>query len=189
MEKTLKQTETSCIKIVLFGPESTGKTTLANRLAEHYDTVFVPEYSREYAEQKLLNGEELTKEDVLPIALGQMRLENLLAKKANKVLICDTNILETLVYAKYLYNNYTPEVLKKYAKLNQYHLYLLTNIDVPFEEDPVRGDGADRKEAFNYFKSVLEERSLPFIILTGNEEKRVKEAIAAINEKIDEVYR
>lgn len=189
MEEAFKQAESDCVKIVLFGPESTGKTTLAALLAEYYNTVFVPEYSREYAEDKLKNGMELTKEDVIPIAKGQMQLENALARKANKILICDTNILETLVYSKYIYDNYCPEVLEKYAKINQYHLYLLTNIDVPFEKDPVRGNGSDRAAVFNVFKKTLEKNQLPYIVLTGDKEKRFKTAVKEINNIVNEVYK
>lgn len=189
MEEALKQIQSNCIKIVLFGPESTGKTTLATSLAAYYNTVFVPEYSREYAESKWKNGEVLTKEDVIPIAVGQMQLENTLARKANNVLICDTNILETLVYSKYLYDNYAPEVLKKYTKINQYHLYLLTNIDVPFEEDPVRGDGSDRAATFKIFKETLEKNQLPYVLLTGDKDRRFKTAVQEINKIVNEVYR
>ena len=68
MEKNLRQHPSNCLKVVLFGPESTGKSTLARQLAEHYNTVFVPEYSRIYAEEQLLRNKLLTENDVLPIS-------------------------------------------------------------------------------------------------------------------------
>ena len=99
MEEKLKQKNSSCIKIVLFGPECTGKTTLAKQLAENYNTLWVPEFSRDYAENKLARNEALTKKDVLPIAIGQMQLENSYSEKVTDLLFCDTNLLETKIYS------------------------------------------------------------------------------------------
>ncbi|NNK73794.1 MAG: ATP-binding protein, partial [Flavobacteriaceae bacterium] len=88
MEEKLKQQESNCLKVVIFGPESTGKTTLSEQLARHYNTVWVPEYARQYLQDKW-NNERKTCEpkDLLPIAVGQMELENKLAKKTDSVLI------------------------------------------------------------------------------------------------------
>ena len=96
MEKDLTQESNNLLKIVLFGPESTGKTTLSIQLAKHYNTVWVEEFARPYL-QEVWNNEQRTCElsDILPIARGQINLENKLAKQANKVLICDTVLLET----------------------------------------------------------------------------------------------
>ena len=101
MEEKLKQKPANVIKVVLFGPESTGKTTLAQELADHYKTEWVPEYAREYLQVKW-DKEQKTCEpqDLIPIAEGQIRLENYLTKKANKLLICDTDLLETKVYSE-----------------------------------------------------------------------------------------
>ena len=101
MEEKLKQKPANLIKVVLFGPESTGKTTLARELANHYQTTWVPEYAREYLQEKW-NKEQKTCEphDLIPIAEGQIRLENDLTEKANKLLICDTDLLETKVYSE-----------------------------------------------------------------------------------------
>ena len=100
MEKNLSQVKSDCIKVVLFGPESTGKTTLSRQLARHYNSVWVREFARQYLQNKW-NNERKTCEpsDLLPIAKGQINLENELALKANKVLICDTDLLETKVYS------------------------------------------------------------------------------------------
>ena len=94
MEKTLEQHPVNLIKIVLFGPESTGKTTMSELLAKHYDTVWVAEYAREYLQDKW-NNERKTCEDadLIPIARGQIALENELALKADRILICDTDLL------------------------------------------------------------------------------------------------
>ncbi len=104
MEEKLRQQPSNCIKVVLFGPESTGKTTLSIQLARHYNSVWVPEYAREYL-QDVWNNERRTCEpkDLLPIAIGQMKLENELAQKTDSVLICDTDLLETKVYSEAYY--------------------------------------------------------------------------------------
>ena len=116
MEKDLRQEDINLVKIVLFGPESTGKTTLSIQLAKHYNTVWVQEYARPYL-QKVWNQERRTCEakDILPIAFGQMALENRLAKRADKVLICDTDLLETKVYSEEYYGGYVDPLLEKGA--------------------------------------------------------------------------
>ena len=87
MEEKFKQEPSSIIKVVLFGPESTGKTTLSQDLAKHYNTVWVPEYAREYLQDKWdREGKTCEPKDLLPIAEGQIKLENSLAKKANEIL-------------------------------------------------------------------------------------------------------
>ena len=125
MEKELKQQHSDCIRVVLFGPESTGKTTLSKALARYYNSVWVPEYAREYLQDKW-NNERKTCEpsDLLPIALGQMHLENELCQKTNTVLICDTNLLETKVYSEAYYSGSCDPLLEKFAIKNEYDLYL-----------------------------------------------------------------
>ena len=93
MEEKLKQTDINIVKVVLFGPESTGKTTLSKQLARYYNTVWAPEYAREYLQEKW-NAERKICEpsDILPIARGQIKSENQLAGKADRVLICDTDL-------------------------------------------------------------------------------------------------
>lgn len=133
--KRLRQSPSDVLKIVLFGPESTGKTTLASQLARHYHTVWVREFARNYLQDKW-NNERKTCEaaDLMPIAIGQMALENDLAQKANKVLICDTDILETLVYSETYYGGFVEPDLERAAIKNKYDLYLLTYIDIPWKK-------------------------------------------------------
>ena len=84
MEENLKQQPSSIIKIALYGPECTGKTTLAKQLAEHFNTVWIPEFARDYLQQKWNNDKQICqKEDLLPIAIGQTKLENEALSKAN----------------------------------------------------------------------------------------------------------
>jgi len=139
MEETFKQQPADCIKVVLFGPESTGKTTLSKQLARYYNSVWVPEYAREYLQDKW-NEERKTCEpkDLLPIAKGQIALENKLAKKTDTVLICDTNLLETKVYSEAYYSGTCHPALEKYALEHKYSLYFLTYIDTPWEADDLK---------------------------------------------------
>lgn len=181
MEKKLKQHPSNCIKVVLFGPESTGKSTLAKQLADYYDTVFVPEYSRIYAEYQLLSNKLLTKNDVMPIAEGQMRLENEQAPKANKILICDTDLLETKVYSEAYYNGICDPLLEKYALENTYDFYFLTYIDMPWVADNLRDMPDERKTMFEAFEVALKKNNKPYILLKGSMKERLKMAIDHID--------
>ncbi len=183
MEEKLKQEPTDLVKIVLFGPESTGKTTLAAQLAKHYQTEWVPEYAREYLQDKW-DREQKTCEpkDLLPIAVGQMALENQLAKKADRLLICDTDLLETKVYSEAYYLGYCDPVLEKYALGNQYDLYLLTSIDVPWEKDDLRDKPLEREHMFAYFRDTLIKYNRNFITLMGSEESRFLNAVKSIDQ-------
>ena len=187
MEEKYRQEPSNVLKVVLFGPESTGKTTLSEQLARHYHTVWVPEYAREYLQDKW-NNERKTCEphDLLPIAEGQMRLENDLAKKATEILICDTDLLETKVYSEAYYVGDCDPVLEKYALQNTYDLYLLTYIDIPWEEDDLRDKPNEREEMFNYFKETLEKYGKNFITLKGNKKQRLNKAINHIDKLLDQ---
>lgn len=166
----------------MFGPESTGKTTLSKQLARHYNSVWVPEYARDYL-QKKWNNERKTCEtkDLLPIAEGQMNLENKLAQKTNSVLICDTDLLETKVYSEAYYAGTCDPVLDKYAIENKYDLYFLTYIDVPWEEDDLRDKPDERKRMFMAFEEALIAYKKPYILLKGSKKERLEKAIKEID--------
>lgn len=185
MEKKLRQQPINIVKVVLFGPESSGKTTLSQHLARYYNTVWVPEFARDYLQQKW-NNERKTceKEDFIPIAIGQMALENKLAEKADKILICDTDLLETKVYSEEFYDGFVDEILEKAALENSYDLYLLTYIDTPWEKDDLRDRPDQRMEMFRAFENALIKHKRPYISLIGNKEARLKTATKAINEML-----
>jgi HTH-type transcriptional repressor of NAD biosynthesis genes len=122
----------------------------------------------------------------LPIAIGQMKLENKLAKRADKVLICDTDLLETKVYSEEFYDNFVDERLDKAASENQYNLYLLTYIDTPWEKDDLRDRPEQRLEMFNAFEKSLKDNNRPYILLKGDKETRLKNAVKAIDKIIAE---
>lgn len=186
MEEALKQQQINIVKVVLFGSESTGKTTLSKQLARYYNTVWVPEFAREYLQNKW-NNERKTCEhsDLMPIARGQMKLENELALKADKVLICDTDLLETKVYSEEYYGGYVNPDLDKAAITNTYDLYLLTYIDTPWEEDDLRDRPELRLEMFNAFENALKKYNRPYILLKGNKKVRFRKAINVINKIIE----
>jgi NadR type nicotinamide-nucleotide adenylyltransferase len=186
MEKALKQTNINIIKVVLFGPESTGKTTLSKHLARHYNTVWAPEYARDYL-QKKWNNERKTCEnsDLLPIARGQMELENRLATKADKILICDTDLLETKVYSEEYYGGFVSPELEEAAINNSYDLYLLTYIDTPWEEDDLRDRPDQRLEMFNAFENALIKYNRPYILLKGDKKVRLNLAIKEIDKILE----
>jgi len=185
MEKKLRQEPSDCVKIVLFGPESTGKTTISRQLARHYNSIWVPEYAREYLQNKW-NDERKTCEpkDLLPIAIGQIKLENELSKKTDSVLICDTDLLETKVYSEAYYQGSCDPILDKYAKNNIYDLYFLTYIDTPWEADDLRDKPDERERMFKAFESALKNHNKPYVLLKGNEKERLQLAVKHIDELI-----
>ena len=184
MEENLRQESTDIIKIAMFGPESSGKTTLSRQLAEHFDTGWVPEFARQYLEDKLLKSNEVcVPEDLMPIAIGQTRLENEGLNTANKFLFCDTNLLVTKVYSEAYYEFCDP-ILDKAAKKHKYDLFFLTNIDLPFEKDELRDSEENRNKFFHIFKNSLIENNKPFILLSGTKEQRLQKAIPIINDLV-----
>ncbi len=185
MEEKLRQESSSCIRVVLFGPECTGKTTLSKQLARHYNTQWVPEYMREYLQKKWDKTKAVcTYDDMLPIAEGQIKLENTLIKKANKIIFCDTNLLELKVYSEVYYDGLVPENLKKISLENVYDLYLLTYIDVPWIPDDLRDKPQEREEMFLRFKKCLEKHNLPYIVIKGNKKSRFESALTSISQLI-----
>ena len=183
MEGKLEQRPCEVIKIVLYGPESTGKTTLAKKLADHFDTSWAPEFSREYLQRKWNREQKICEpSDILPIAQGQMALENAKVKEAQKVLFCDTNLLETVVYSQAYYQNFCEPILLKHALKAQYDLYFLTYIDVPWVEDDLRDRPHEREEMFARFKSPLDKYNKPYQILKGNFQERFEVAVKTIEE-------
>ena len=186
MEEALAQEPHNIVRVVLFGPESTGKTTLAKELAEHYQTVWVPEFAREYLQDKWdRERKPCEPHDLLPIARGQMKLENKLAKEANRILICDTDLLETKVYSEAYYLGYCPPEIETYALANQYHLYLLTSIDVPWVADDLRDKPRERDRMFQYFRDTLDRYNRNFVTLKGSKKERLEKAIAHIDQYLN----
>lgn len=182
MEEELKQVDSNCIKICLYGPESSGKSTLSQKLSQHYNAPLVVEYAREYL-QKLWDEEQkiCRPKDLLPIAKGQIALENQAVAKGKNIIICDTDLLTTKVYSEAYYNGWCPELLHKMALQNKYDLYLLTYIDTPWTEDNLRDRPEAREEMFELFKSALDKHNKPYLLVKGSVEDRITQATRAIN--------
>ena len=185
MEENLRQLSsgaTEIIKIALFGPESTGKTTLAKQLAEYYKTEWVPEFARDYLQEKWDASQQICSvDDMLPIAYGQAKLENEQTLIANKYLFCDTNLMVTKVFSE-VYYNYCDPLLNEAASQHQYDLFFLTDIDVPWEKDDLRDKAEGRESVFAVFKQSLIDHNKPFLTLSGDKNLRLKKAIAIIED-------
>lgn len=172
------------LRVCLIGPESTGKTTLAAGLAEHYGTVWVPEYAREYA---LRVARPLTAQDTTPIAEGQIALEDRVAPKAkNGLLILDTDLLSSIAYSTHCHGHCPPWIASA-ARERLSDLYLLADIDVPFVEDAAREGGPDRAEVMRVFEKVLAEYAVRVTRLRGSMDDRTAAAIEAIEGLLDRV--
>lgn len=182
MEENLKQKQSTLVRIALFGPESTGKTTLAKQLAEHFETAWVPEYARDYLQEKWdKTSQTCTIDDMLPIAIGQIKLENESLSVANKYLFCDTNLLVTKVFSEVNYG-FCDSLLDKAAREHEYDLFLLTDIDVPWEKDDLRNADENRESVFSVFKQTLIDNKKPFISISGGNNFRINKAIALIDD-------
>lgn len=182
MEENLKQQKSDIIRIALFGPESTGKTTLAIQLAEHFKTSWVAEYARDYLQDKWDKSAQIcTIDDMLPIAFGQTKLENDTLLTANKFLFCDTNLLVTKVFSE-VYYGFSNPLLEKAALEHEYDLFFLTDIDVPWEKDDLRDKAEGRESVFAVFKQTLIDNNKPFIILSGDKYLRLTNAVAIIED-------
>jgi NadR type nicotinamide-nucleotide adenylyltransferase len=163
-------------RIAITGPESTGKSLLASKLAGHYHTAFVPEFARDYINnlQRPYN-----QEDILEIARGQVRTENEAAKKAKGFLFCDTELIVTKIWSEVKYGNCDPWILDSIEK-QKYDLYLLCYIDIPWEDDPQREHPHMREKLFQLYFDELTERNLPFAVVSGLGEKRLAGAVKEI---------
>jgi NadR type nicotinamide-nucleotide adenylyltransferase len=169
-------------KVVVIGPESTGKSTLCEQLANHYNTSWVPEYAREYL---LQHGTNYTYDELLTIAKGQLALEESYIEKAgdSKLLFIDTDQYVMKVWSEFVFGKCDPWILDQIKKRN-YDLYLLCNIDLPWVEDLLREypDLAPRQQLYTIYKSILTNQSVPWVEISGNYDERLQKAIHAVND-------
>jgi HTH-type transcriptional regulator, transcriptional repressor of NAD biosynthesis genes len=168
--------------VCLHGPESTGKTTLARELATRFKTVAVPEYGRIYCE---IFGNECDVEDLRAIRRGHDLLAAAGRRKARNVLILDTDAVMTAVWADILLGT-RPADLDRIDDVAD--LYLLCDIDVPFAADSIRyfPDPASRAKMFAQTKFELEKRKLPFVVIRGARDERLRAAVNAISSRFPE---
>ena len=169
------------LRIAVFGPESTGKTTLAAKLAVHFSAPLVLEYAREFWDQHGV----ITLEDIPTIAREQWRREDVAAAEASRLVICDTEALTTVLWSDLLYGTCPDDIRRgAEARTKNYNLYLLLDVDVPWAPDPQRcfPDEADRKKFSKIWHGVLERRYLPYVWIRGEWAERERAAIAVVEQ-------
>ncbi|RYD42025.1 MAG: histidine kinase, partial [Verrucomicrobiaceae bacterium] len=166
-------------RIVVLGAESTGTTTLARALAEHFSTSWVAEYGREYSLEKQSRGEsEWFTEEFLEIAREQTRREDEAAREANRFLICDTNAFATTLWHR-RYMGFRSEPLEEFAKSCRADLYLLTGDEIPFVQDGLRDGESIRHEMHGWFVEALADVPVPVVLVEGTPRQRLETAVAA----------
>ncbi|WP_235296926.1 AAA family ATPase [Portibacter marinus] len=163
-------------KIIITGPESSGKTTLAKDLARHYQVDFVKEYARKYLKEKWTNYDF---EDVINIAEGQNKRERKATKNAEKLVICDTDLLTIKIWLEYKYGR-SDEWVDSIISTYRNRIYLLCTPDMEWTEDDLRENPGDRDEIFEIYKENLEYYNLEYHILEGPKKLRLREAISII---------
>jgi HTH-type transcriptional regulator, transcriptional repressor of NAD biosynthesis genes len=171
-------------RIVVLGAESTGTTTLALALRDHFKTEWVPEYGREYCLHRKDEWQEWQTEEFIHIASEQNRREDEASRRARGFLICDTDSFATTVWHKRYMNFYSPE-LAKVSDLRKIDLYILTGDEIPFVQDGTRDGENIRNEMHKWFINELERTGRKYITISGSIEERLKQSLIAINEIVD----
>lgn len=165
-------------KISIIGPESTGKTTLSQQLAQHFQTIWLPEYARTYVENL---DREYNYDDVIFIAKKQIQLEKEYTINANKFLFLDTDLIITKIWLQVVYKNY-PTWLDSEILKNANKLYLLCFYDLPWIKDNVRENGGEkRKSLFEMYQTELVNYNFNYEIIIGKDSQRFELAVKKIN--------
>lgn len=167
-------------RIVVIGPESTGKSTLCSQLAVHYNTTCCPEFAREYLSKK---GKNYTYEDLAHIAQGQVELEARLEKDVkNEFYFIDTNLYVMKVWYEVAFHNCPTWVLKKIAAMH-YDLYLLCNTDLSWTKDDLREypELSIRQNLFKMYKDIMINSGTNWSEISGTDEQRLQIAISIID--------
>jgi NadR type nicotinamide-nucleotide adenylyltransferase len=178
-------------KIVVIGPESTGKSTLCEQLAQHYDTTWCPEFAREYL---LANGTNYEYDDLQTIAKGQLALEDeyvttlernslpMLEDGGHLPLFIDTDMYVMKVWCEFVFGKCHRFILDEIIK-REYDLYLLCNIDLPWVEDELREypDIQSRKKLYTIYKDIMTNQSVPWVEISGDYNERLQKAISAVD--------
>ena len=177
-------------KIVIIGPESTGKSTLCEQLAQHYETRWCPEFAREYL---LTNGTNYDFEDLLTIAKGQLALEDEyiamvtvsgsgLTTHGSRLLFIDTDMYVMKVWCEFVFEKCHRFILDQIIT-RKYDLYLLCNTDLPWVADELREypDIESRKKLYNIYKDIMVNQPVPWVDISGDYEYRLKKAITAVD--------
>jgi NadR type nicotinamide-nucleotide adenylyltransferase len=170
-------------KIVIIGPESTGKSTLCQQLADHFQTTWVPEYAREYLTER---GMDYTYDDLLTIAKGQLKLQDEIVAKSQaldfKSVFIDSDMYVMKVWCEFLYQKCHHYILDQIVE-RQYELYLLCNIDLEWSPDPLREypNKEPREQLYRIYEDILINQSTPWVKISGGYQERFEKACASIN--------
>jgi NadR type nicotinamide-nucleotide adenylyltransferase len=164
------------MKVAITGPESTGKSMLSEQLAAHYQTAWVPEYAREYLEKL---GRPYEERDILFIARGQVSGEERQLPQATRFLFCDTESLVTKIWSEVKYGRCDPWILDAIER-HPYDLYLLCDVDLPWEYDPLREHPDQRQYLFDLYYNELKNRKYPFFVVRGTGPDRLANAVRII---------
>ncbi len=165
---------------MIIGPESTGKSTLTRQLAASYHTSFADEYARSYLESL---DRPYVQADLPLIAAGQLALEEqAIATAGNGMTFLDTDLYVIKVWSENKYGVCDPSVLEQIAR-RRYDLYLLTDIDMTWEDDPLREHGTPemRQYFFNIYLDLVQRSGTPFAIISGNVTQRLQRATNIVN--------
>ena len=166
------------IKIAIVGPESTGKSTMSAYLADYYQTTWVPEFARGYCEKLT---EPPTWQDEVNMFYGQLALENELIPGANGLLICDTTFLTVKIWSDQMFGSSPQEVLDELPK-HPYDLYLLLDIDLPWEDDPLRDFPHMREHFMDIWYKELDALNANYVVISGTGSGRYENAVAVIDQ-------
>jgi len=168
-------------KIVVIGPESTGKSTLCEQLAIHYKTNWVKEYAREYL---LKNGTEYNFDDLLTIAKGQIQEEEkfLTLNSQLSTLFIDTDMYVMKVWCEFVFDKCHRWILDQIAE-RKYDLYLLCNVDLPWVKDELREypDLESRQKLYHIYKDIVINQHVPWVDISGNYDERLQKAIISVD--------
>jgi NadR type nicotinamide-nucleotide adenylyltransferase len=176
-------------RVVVIGPESTGKSSLCALLAKNFNSIWCPEYAREYL---TLHGKAYQYNDLLKIAKEQLILEDGFAEKVKQratspLLFVDTDMYVMKVWCEYVFHQCHNFILEQICD-RKYDLYLLCDVDLPWVQDDLREYPEDgpRKELFQIYKDLLVNQSVPWLIISGGFEERERTAIGAVNQLLQQ---
>lgn len=163
-------------KIAIVGPESTGKSTISAQLAAHYNTVWVPEYAREYCAALIA---PCSWQDEINMFRGQIELEKRILPQANKILICDTTFITVKIWSDYMFGESPQEVVEELPKC-PYDLYLLMDIDLPWQDDPLRDFPHMREHFMEVWLKELQALDANYYLISGSDKERLGNAIERV---------
>lgn len=181
----MSENRNKLIRIAITGPESTGKSTLSKQLAHHYDTVWAREFARTYIDKL---DRPYDKNDLLEITKGQLNEEDTMAKKANQLLFCDTELLVIKIWSEHKYGRVDSYIISEIEK-RHYDLYLLTYIDLPWRQDDQREHPEKRDYFFDWYKRELKSMGANYHVIQGSNEERLNNSIYIIDHLLDQIIR